>query len=58
MSPHPAFLDSELTAIATGALAAGAIAHALCDEDDEIALERYKENSALSDGAGPQGVLK
>jgi hypothetical protein len=40
----------ELTAFTTGATVAWAIAHILCDEDDEIALERYRESSALPSG--------
>ena len=34
-----------LTASTLGSFAAAAIAHELCDEDDEIALEKYKEIS-------------
>lgn len=42
----------ELMAVTTGPIAAAAIAHELCDEGDEIALERYGEISAAPTGAG------
>jgi hypothetical protein len=53
MSPDLVSLVNGLTAITTGATAAGAIAHILCDEDDDIALERCKESSALPSCTSP-----
>lgn len=43
-------------AVTTSSIAAAAIAHELCDEDDEIALEKYREISAAPTGAGGNGT--